>query len=40
MSGDIRLDASPDGKSLLMDVEMDEKARKDWDGPPPSVWAA
>jgi len=38
MSGDIRLDASPDGKKLLMDVEMDEKERKDWDGPPPSIW--
>jgi TolB protein len=38
MSGDIRLDASPDGKTLLMDVEMDEDARKDWDGPPPSIW--
>ena len=38
MSGGIRLDASPDGKSLLMDVEMDEKERKDWDGPPPSIW--
>lgn len=38
MSGDIRLDASPDGKTLLMDVEMDEKERKGWDGPPPSIW--
>jgi len=38
MSGDVRLDASPDGKTLLMDVEMDEKERKDWDGPPPSIW--
>jgi len=38
MSGDVRLDASPDGKLLLMDVEMDEKERKDWDGPPPSIW--
>ncbi len=37
MSGGIRLDASPDGKSLLMDVEMDEKERKDWDGPPPAI---
>lgn len=38
MSGDIRLDASPDGKFLLMDVEMAEKERKGWDGPPPSIW--
>jgi len=38
MSGDIRMDASPDGKFLLMDVEMDEKERKGWDGPPPSIW--
>jgi len=38
MSGDARLDASPDGKSLLMGVEMDETARKDWDGPPASIW--
>ncbi|MDD5262634.1 MAG: hypothetical protein PHD76_12385 [Methylacidiphilales bacterium] len=38
MSGEVRLDASPDGKTLLMDVEMDEKERKDWDGPPPSIW--
>jgi TolB protein len=38
MSGGIRLDASPDGKTLLMDVEMDEKERKGWDGPPASIW--
>jgi len=38
MSGDVRLDASPDGKTLLMDIEMDEKERKGWDGPPPSIW--
>ena len=38
MSGDIRLDPSPDGKSLLMDIEMDEKERKGWDGPPASIW--
>jgi TolB protein len=30
---------SPDGRTLLMDVEMDEIVkRKDWDGPPPAVW--
>jgi len=39
MSGNVRLDVSADGKTLLMDVEMDEKvARKGWDGPPPSIW--
>jgi TolB protein len=38
MSGDVRLDASPDGKYLLMDVEMDEKERKGWDGPPAAIW--
>ncbi len=31
--------ASPDGHTLLMDVDMDESVtRKDWDGPPPSLW--
>lgn len=38
MSGDSRLDAAPDGKTLLMDVEMDEKERKNWDGPPAAIW--
>lgn len=39
MSGDIRLGVSPDGTTLLMDVEMDEVVkRKHWDGPLPSVW--
>lgn len=38
MSGDVRLDASLDGKYLLMDIEMDEKERKGWDGPPASIW--
>jgi TolB protein len=38
MSGNVRLDASPDGKTLLMDIEMDEKERKGWDGPPASIW--
>ena len=38
MSGDVRLDASPDGKTLLMDVDMDENGRKGWDGPLPSIW--
>lgn len=38
MSGDVRLDPSPDGKLLLMDIEMNERARKGWDGPPPAIW--
>jgi TolB protein len=38
MSGDVRLAASPDGRSLLMDVEMAERERPGWDGPPPSIW--
>ena len=38
MSGNVRLDASPDGRTLLMDVEMDEKERKGWEGPPASIW--
>src|SRR5262245_46414157 len=38
MSGDIRLAASPDGRTLLMDVEMAERERPGWDGPPPSIW--
>jgi TolB protein len=38
MSGDVRLHPSRDGNTLLMDVEMDEKTRKGWDGPPPAIW--
>ena len=38
MSGDVRMDAASDGRTLLIDVEMDEKERKDWDGPPPAIW--
>jgi TolB protein len=38
MGGDVRLHASSDGTKLLMDVEMDEKERKGWDGPPPAIW--
>ncbi len=39
MSGNIRLDVSADGKTLLMDVEMDEKiTRKGWVGPLPAIW--
>jgi TolB protein len=39
MSGDTRLDMSPDGTTLLMDVEMDEPVKKKhWDGPLPAIW--
>ncbi len=38
MSGNTRLHASADGKTLLMDIEMDEKERKGWDGPPDAIW--
>ncbi len=35
-----RISVSPDGDTLLLDVDMDEDvSRKDWDGPPPSIWA-
>jgi TolB protein len=38
MSGDERMAQSLDGKTLLMDSEMNEPARKDWDGPPSAIW--
>ena len=39
MSSASRLSASPDGKSLIMDVDMSgEKNRPDWDGSPPAIW--
>jgi TolB protein len=38
MSGDRRIDVSPDGKHLLLGIEMGEEAnRKDWDGPVPAL---
>jgi TolB protein len=40
MSSGVRLAVSPNGGTLLVDVEMDEDVtRKDWDGPPPSIWS-
>jgi TolB protein len=40
LSSAARLAVSPDGGTLLVDVEMDEDiTRKDWDGPPPAIWA-
>jgi TolB protein len=38
MSGNVRLNVSSDGKTLLLDIEMDENERKGWDGPPPAIW--
>jgi TolB protein len=40
MSGDGRIDVSPDGKRLLLSVDMgEESGRTDWDGPLPALWA-
>ena len=40
MSGDGRIDVSPDGKRLLLSIEMgEESGRKDWDGPLPALWS-
>jgi TolB protein len=39
MSGDGRIAVSPDGKRLLLSIDMgEEHNRKDWDGPPPAMW--
>jgi TolB protein len=39
MSGDGRIDVSPDGKKLLLGIDMNEEAhRKEWDGPLPATW--
>jgi TolB protein len=40
MSGDGRIDVSPDGKRLLLSIDMgEESSRKDWDGPLPALWS-
>jgi TolB protein len=40
MSGDGRIDVSPEGKRLLLSIDMgEESGRKDWDGPLPALWA-
>jgi TolB protein len=40
MSGDCRIDVAPDGKRLLLSIEMGEESnRKDWDGPLPALWS-
>jgi TolB protein len=39
MSGDCRIDVSPDGKRLLLGIDMgEESGRKDWYGPLPALW--
>jgi TolB protein len=38
-SSGARLDVAPDGRTMLLDADLNEEiARKDWDGPPPSLW--
>jgi TolB protein len=40
MSGDGRITVSPDGKRLLLGIDMgEEHDRKDWDSPPPALWS-
>ncbi|HEY5990971.1 MAG TPA: hypothetical protein VIU10_00185 [Candidatus Udaeobacter sp.] len=40
MSSDGRIDVSPDGKRLLLSIDMgEESGRKDWDGPLPALWS-
>ena len=40
MNGNDRLSVSPDGKTLLMDVDLgSEHERKNWDGPQPAIYA-
>lgn len=41
MNSGSRMSVSPDGKSMLIDLDMDEPDdpnRTNWDGPPPAVW--
>ncbi|MBN8712315.1 MAG: PD40 domain-containing protein [Verrucomicrobia bacterium] len=39
MSSGSSLALSPDGKSLLVEIDGDEDVKiKDWDGPPPALW--
>ena len=40
MTSASHMSVSPDGNSLLLDMEVtdEEVNRKDWDGPPPSIW--
>src|SRR5262249_25625524 len=40
MNSGSRIASSPDGKTLLVEVDTDEEVTDipDWDGPPPSLW--
>jgi len=39
MSSGDRLDASPDGRHIIFDVDLNEEStRKNWDGPPPGIF--
>jgi TolB protein len=39
ISGDGRIAISPDGKRLLLSIDMgEEHQRRNWDGPPPALW--
>jgi TolB protein len=39
LTSSFRMAVSPDGSTLLLDVEEDEEVeREDWDGPPPAIW--
>jgi TolB protein len=38
-SSGARLDVAPDGRTMLLDADLNEEiVRKGWDGPPPSLW--
>ena len=40
MNSSSRLSISPDGKTLLMDIDQaEEHDRKNWDGPQPAIWS-
>jgi len=40
MSGDGRIDVSPDDNRLLLSIDMgEESGREDWNGPLPALWA-
>ncbi|HHF7365996.1 TPA: translocation protein TolB [Legionella bozemanae] len=38
MSSASRIHLSPDGKTLIMDVDMNEEILKNWNEPPPALW--
>jgi len=40
MNSGSRMSLSPDGRTLLVEVDQNEEpARKDWDGPQPAIWS-